>query len=76
MRNKIESLIWVETAYKANQPMSAADAPKGMTFVDFIQDRLDVAKTVKPSRCGWGWEQSIALWTQMLRFIQMESLLM
>jgi len=38
--------------YKANQPMSVAGAPKGMTYVEFIQDRLEAAKTVEPSRCG------------------------
>jgi len=30
--------------YKANQPMSVAGAPKGMTYVEFIQDRLEAAK--------------------------------
>lgn len=46
--------------YKANQPMSVAGAPKGMTYVEFIQDRLDAAQTVKPSRCGWGMILSLA----------------
>ncbi|MEN6620838.1 MAG: hypothetical protein ABFD50_04760 [Smithella sp.] len=46
--------------YKANQPMSVAGAPKGMTYVEFIQDRLDAAQTVKPSRCGWGMMLSLA----------------
>jgi len=46
--------------YKANQPMSVAGAPKGMTYVEFIQDRLDAAPTVKPSRCGWGMMLSLA----------------
>lgn len=52
------SLVFV--CYKANQPMDVAEAPKGMTYVDFIQDRLDAAKTVKPSRCGWGMMLSLA----------------
>jgi hypothetical protein len=40
--------------YKANQPMTVADAPQGMTFVEFMKDRIEAAKTVEPSRCGWG----------------------
>ncbi len=46
------SLIFV--GYKANQPMMAVGAPEGMTYLEFIQDRIDAAKTVEPSRCGWG----------------------
>ena len=46
------SMIFI--GYKANQPMAVAGAPKGMTYAEFIQDRLDAAKTVKPSQCGWG----------------------
>ena len=46
--------------YKANQPMSVAGAPKGMTYVEFIQDRVEAAKTVEPSRCGWGMMLSLA----------------
>ena len=53
------SLIFI--GYKANQPMCVAGAPKGMTYVEFIQDRLDAAKTVKPSRCGWGMMSSLAV---------------
>lgn len=40
--------------YKGNQPMSVAQAPKGMTYFEFIQDRVEAAKVVKPARCGWG----------------------
>jgi hypothetical protein len=40
--------------YKANQPMSVADVPEGLTYVEFMKDRIDAAKTVEPSRCGWG----------------------
>jgi len=47
--------------YKANQPMSVAGAPKGMTYVEFIQDRLEAAKTVEPSRCGWGMMLALAV---------------
>ena len=46
--------------YKANQPMSVAGAPKGITYVEFIQDRLDAAQTIQPSRCGWGMMLSLA----------------
>jgi len=52
------SLIFV--GYKANQPMSVTEAPIGMTYVEFIQDRLDAAKTVQPSQCGWGMMLSLA----------------
>jgi hypothetical protein len=40
--------------YKANQPMAVPEAPEGMTYFEFMQDRIDAAKTVEPSRCGWG----------------------
>ena len=46
--------------FKANQPMSVSDAPKGMTYIEFMQDRIDAAKTVEPSRCGWGMMLSLA----------------
>lgn len=46
--------------YQANQPMSVAGVPKGMTYIEFIQDRFDAAQTVKPSRCGWGMMLSMA----------------
>jgi hypothetical protein len=52
-------LIFV--SYKANQPMMVAGAPEGMTYVEFFQDRIDAAKTVEPSRCGWGMMLSLAV---------------
>jgi hypothetical protein len=52
------SLIFI--GYKANQPMAVTEAPVGMTYVEFIQDRLDAAKTVQPSQCGWGMILSLA----------------
>lgn len=52
------SLVFI--GYKANQPMAVAGAPKGMTYVEFMLDRLDAAKTVKPSQCGWGMMLSLA----------------
>lgn len=50
----------VFVSYKANQPMMVAGAPEGMTYTEFIQDRIDAAKTVEPSRCGWGMMLSLA----------------
>lgn len=47
--------------YKANQPMDIPDAPEGMTYIEFIQDRIDAAKTVNHSRCGWGMMSSLAV---------------
>ena len=46
--------------FKANQPMSVSDAPKEMTYIEFMKDRIDAAKTVEPSRCGWGMILSLA----------------
>ena len=46
--------------FKANQPMSVPDAPQGMTYIEFMKDRIDAAKTVEPSRCGWGMILSLA----------------
>jgi len=45
---------------KANQPMSVAGAPHGMTYIEFMNDRIDAVKTVEPSRCGWGMMLSLA----------------
>lgn len=41
-------------AYRGNQPMQVPEAPKGMTYYEFMVDRFDAAKTVNPSRCGIG----------------------
>lgn len=46
--------------YKGNQPMSIPQAPKGMTYFEFIQDRVEAAKVVQPARCGWGMFLSLA----------------
>lgn len=51
-------LIFV--GFKANQPMSVAGAPQGLTYIEFMNDRIDAAKTVEPSRCGWGMMLSLA----------------
>lgn len=47
--------------YKGNQPMQVPEAPKGMTYFEFIADRIDAAKNVQPSRCGWGMMASLAI---------------
>lgn len=41
-------------AYKGNQPMDVPGAPAAMTYFEFMKDRVDAAKEVEPSRCGWG----------------------
>ena len=46
--------------YKGNQPMSVPQVPKGMTYFEFIQDRVEAAKVVMPARCGWGMFLSLA----------------
>ncbi len=46
------SMIFID--FKANQPMAVPEAPKGMTYSEFFQDRIEAAKVVQPSRCGWG----------------------
>ena len=48
-------------AYKGNQPMQVPQAPKGMTYFEFIADRMDAAKTVEPSQCGWRMMLSLAV---------------
>ena len=53
------SILFV--AYKGNQPMQVPQSPKGMTYFEFMSDRMDAAKTVKPSRCGWGMFASLAV---------------
>ncbi len=51
-------LVFID--FKANQPMSVAGAPEGMTYFEFMRDRIDAAKTVEPARCGWGMMLSLA----------------
>ncbi|MBA4384552.1 MAG: hypothetical protein C0410_07430 [Anaerolinea sp.] len=64
------SLIFV--GYKASQPMAVVGVPKGMTYVDFIKDRLDAAKTVEPSRCGWGMMLSLVALGPIYSFVYTE----
>ena len=52
------SLVFI--GFKVNQPMSVAGAPEGMTYIEFMKDRIDAAKSVEPSRCGWGMMLSLA----------------
>lgn len=40
--------------YRGNQPMQVPEAPKGITYFQFMTDRFDAAKTVRPARCGTG----------------------
>ncbi|NMC84771.1 MAG: hypothetical protein GYA58_05745 [Anaerolineaceae bacterium] len=40
--------------FKGNQPMQVAQVPAGMTYWQFMSDRLDAAQEVEPKRCGVG----------------------
>lgn len=53
------SILFV--AYKGNQSMQVAQAPEGMTYFEFLADRIDATKTVEPPRCGWGMMLSLAI---------------
>lgn len=47
--------------YKGNQPMHVQATPKGMTHFEFMADRIEAAKVVKPSQCGWGMFLTLAV---------------
>lgn len=47
-------------AQKGNQPMSVLQVPKGMTYFEFMQDRINAAKELKPV-CGVGIFASLAI---------------
>jgi hypothetical protein len=64
------SILFV--AYKGNQPMQVPQVPKGMTYFEFIADRIDAAKTVQPSRCGWGMMLSLAVLGPIYSFVYTE----
>jgi hypothetical protein len=49
--------IW----YRGNQPMSVIQAPKDLTYWEFMADRIDAAKMVQPTRCGWGMISSLLI---------------
>jgi hypothetical protein len=59
-------------AYKGNQPMQLTQAPEGMTYFEFIADRIDAAQTVQPSRCGLGMMFSIAVLGPIYSFVYTE----
>ena len=59
-------------AYKGNQPMQVPQTTKGMTYFDFIADRMDAAKTVEPSRCGWGMMLSLVALGPIYSFVYTE----
>jgi hypothetical protein len=46
--------------YSGSQPMNVSQVPDGMTYWQFMADRIDAAKSVQPSRCGWGMMLSLA----------------
>lgn len=48
----ISSVLFI--GYRANQPMQVPGAPKEMTYSQFMADRFDAAKVIKPARCGTG----------------------
>ena len=47
--------------YKGNQPMQVPQAPEGMTYFQFMSNRFEAAKKVKPARCGWVMFGSLAV---------------
>jgi len=49
--------IW----YRGNQPISVIQAPKDLTYWEFMADRIDAAKMVHPTRCGWGMISSLLI---------------
>lgn len=48
-------------AFKGSQPMQVSQVPAGMTYWQFIEDRIEAAKDVEPPRCGWGMFLSLAV---------------
>ena len=63
VRNGIVLLVCVcivYVGYKGNQPMTVDQAPKEMTYFEFMSDRYHAAQSVKPARCGWGMMLSLA----------------
>ena len=59
-------------AYKGNQPMQVPQAPKGIAYFEFIADWMDAAKTIQPSRCGWGMMLSLAVLGPIYSFVYTE----
>lgn len=48
----ISAIIFI--TYRGNQPMSLSQVPAGMTYWQFMADRIEAAKEVNPARCGYG----------------------
>ncbi len=40
--------------FEGSQPMHISQVPAGMTYWEFLSDRLDAAREVEPARCGVG----------------------
>jgi hypothetical protein len=60
-------------SYMGNQPMQIPEAPEGMTYFEFMQDRIDASRTVEPSRCGWGTMFSLAVLGPIYSFVYTEA---
>ena len=56
-------------AFKGSQPMQVVQVPAGMTYWQFMADRIDAAIVVKPSRCGWGMFLSLAMIGPVYSFV-------
>ena len=48
----ITTLLYI--AYRGTQPMSLPQVPAGISYWQFMRDRLEAANEVKPARCGIG----------------------
>ena len=48
-------------AYRGSQPMNLPQVPGGMSYWQFMRDRIDAAKEVRPGRCGYGMFGFLAL---------------
>ena len=46
------SLLWV--AQRGGQPMDLPQIPAGITYWQFMADRVDAASEIQPARCGYG----------------------
>lgn len=53
------AVLWVSV--QGHQPMRVAAAPAGMSYFQFLGDRIEAAKIVQPARCGWGMLGSLAV---------------
>lgn len=46
--------VTIFIAYRGNQPMSLSTVPAGMTYWQFMEDRVEAAREIQPVRCGYG----------------------